>query len=147
MVHIRTPWNFQDLYEELDRMTRDFSGVFDLDSCLAAGPETGLQLNRDGAELALDLPGVEERDLSIALENNRLRVQARRADGRAAEEDVVIRERSHGEFSREYQLPWPVDETGIEAEFRNGVLHVRLPKAAEAQPRSIPVKVTSASIK
>ena len=143
MVQIRTPWNFQDLYEELDRMTRDFSRVFDLDSCLAAGPETGLRLTEDGAELALDLPGVEEQDLSIALENNRLRVQARRGDGQAEREEVIIRERSHGEFSREYQMPWPVDESGIQAEFRNGVLRVRLPKAPEAKPRRIPVKITS----
>ncbi|MCC5850052.1 MAG: Hsp20/alpha crystallin family protein [Verrucomicrobia bacterium] len=141
MVHIRNPWNFQDLYEELDRMTRDFSRVFDLDSCLAAGPETGLELDEDGAMLALDLPGVSEDELSIALENNRLRIEARREDSRRENEDVILRERSYGEFSREYSLPWPVKEDGIQAEFRHGVLRVRLPKAPEAKPRSIPVKV------
>ncbi len=140
MVHIRHPWNFQDLYEELDRMTRDFSRVFDLDSCLAGGPETGLTLDETGAALELDLPGVKEEDLSIAMENNRLRVEARREDTRSESEDVVMRERSYGEFSREYSLPWPVQEDRIEASFRNGVLHVRLPRAREALPRRIAVK-------
>ena len=139
MVSIRHPWSFQDLYEELDRVTRDFSRVFDLDSCLAGGPETGLKLDEQGAELELDLPGVKEEDLSIAMENNRLRVEARREDSRLDNEEVVIRERSHGEFSREYRLPWPVREDGIEASFRDGVLHVRLPRAPEALPRRIPV--------
>lgn len=141
MVHIRQPWSFQDLYEELDRMTRDFSRVFDLDSCLAGGPETGLRLTDEDAWLELDLPGVKEDDLSIAMEGSRLRVEARRDDGRAENEDVVLRERSYGEFSREYSLPWPVQEDAIEARFTNGVLQVRLPKAPEAKPRRIPVHV------
>ena len=141
MVHIRQPWNFQDLYEELDRMTRDFSRVFDLDSCLAAGPETGLRLTEGDAWLELDLPGVKEEDLSIAMDGSRLRVEARRDDGRLENEDVVLRERSYGEFSREYSLPWPVKEDAIEARFQNGILRVRLPKAPEAMPRRIPVSI------
>lgn len=143
MVSIRHPWSFQDLYEELDRMTRDFSRVFDLDSCLAAGPETGLKLAETEAELELDLPGVREEDLSIALDNNRLRIEARREDARREAEDVVLRERSYGEFSREYRLPWPVSEEGIQAAFRHGVLKVRLPRAPEALPRKIAVNQTA----
>lgn len=143
MVHIRTPWNFQDLYEELDRMTRDFSRVFDQESCLAGGPETGLQLNEHDAVLELDLPGVKESDLNIALENNRLRIEARREDAVRDGEDVVLRERSYGEFTREYRLPWSVEEDKIEADFTGGVLRVRMPRAPESKPRRIPVNMQS----
>ena len=137
------PWNFQELYEELDRMTRDFSRVFDTESCLAGGPETGLHLGEHEAVLELDLPGVEEADLNIGLESNRLRIEARRNDAVREGEDVVLRERSYGEFTREYRLPWSVEEDKIEARFAAGVLHVRLPRAPESKPRRIPVKVQS----
>lgn len=143
MVHIRTPWNFQDLYEELDRMTRDFSRVFDTESCLACGPETGLHLNEHEARLELDLPGVKASDLNIALEDNRLRIEARRDDGVQDGEDVVLRERSYGEFTREYRLPWSVEEDKIEADFKSGVLTVRLPRAPESKPRRIPLNLQS----
>lgn len=143
MVQIRHPWNFQDLYEELDRMTRNFSRVFDTESCLAAGPETGLRLSDHDAVLVLDLPGVKEADLNLALENNRVRIEARREDAVRDGEDVVLRERSYGEFTREYRLPWPVEEDKIEAEFARGVLRVRLPRAPETKPRRIPVNVNA----
>jgi HSP20 family protein len=141
MVHIRHPWQFQDLFEELDRMTRDFSRVFDPASCLAAGPETGLRLEDDAAVLEIDLPGVTEEDVEIALDGNRLRIAAKRGDVRSEAEEVVLRERSYGEFTREYRLPWTVREDGVEARFRHGVLTVRLPRAPEAESRRIPVKI------
>jgi HSP20 family protein len=139
MVHIRNPWQFQDLFEELDRMTRDFSRVFDPASCLAAGPETGLRLEEGAAVLEIDLPGVGEQDLQIALDGNRLRIAAKRDDGRVENEDVVLRERSYGEFTREYSLPWTVSENDIQARFRHGVLTVRLPKR-QAQEAEAPLR-------
>jgi HSP20 family protein len=56
-------------------------------------------------------------------------------------EDVVLRERSYGEFTREYSLPWTVSENDIQARFRHGVLTVRLPKAPEPESRRIAVQV------
>ncbi len=141
MVNIRNPWHFQDLVEEIDRMTRDFSRVFDAPGCLLDGPETGLRLEEDAATVELELPGVTDEDLSLALEDNRIRIEARRADDRKEGEDVVLRERSYGEFSREYRLPWPVRPEDVEANFTQGILRVRLPRAPEAAPRRIPVKV------
>lgn len=136
MVNIRTPWVFHDLVEELDRMNRSFGTQ-------ALAQENGvgeLSLKEDEATLTLDLPGVEVSDLELTLENDGLRIDARRHDLCAENEEVVLRERTYGEFSHSYRLPWPVKEEGVDAEFVQGVLHLRLKRAPEAAPRQIHVK-------
>lgn len=139
MVNIRTPWAFQDLVHELDLMTRDAGWPFE-SSCPASNENTtGLTVGEDTATLELDLPGVQDENLSIELEDGHLTIQASREDLHGSEEQVVLRERSFGEFLRKYTLPWPVDEKKVEARFENGVLTVRFPRAAEAAPRRIEI--------
>ena len=141
MLISRNPWMIQDSMLEMDRITRDFSRVSDVPGCLMEGPETGLRLEKDVATLELDLPGVAESDLSLAMEDNRIRIEARRKDDRVEGEDVVLRERSYGEFTREYRLPWAVRSEDVEARFTQGILRVRLPRSPESAPRKIPVTI------
>lgn len=137
MVHIRTPWVFQDMMDELDRWARDPSQAFGGLESAGAG---GLDVQDGTATLTLELPGVEESDLDIVLEDHRLRVVARRSDQASEREDVLLRERTYGEFSREYRLPWPVDEASAVAHLEHGVLRLELNRAAEAAPRRIEVR-------
>lgn len=140
MVNIRTPWVFQDLVQELDRMTRDPGWPFAAAGGLSDPALAGLDIRDDEASLTLDLPGVGEEDLDLVLEDNRLRVEARREDVRGESEEVVLRERSYGEFSRDYLLPWTVREEDVDARFERGVLRLTLKRAPEAAPRRIQVK-------
>jgi len=136
MVHIRTPWVFHDLVEEMGRMNRAFGT-----QALAQENTTGeLEVSQDEAVLTLDLPGVVMSDLELTLENGHLRIDAQRKDVHAENEEVVLRERSYGEFSHRYPLPWPVKEEDVEARFSQGVLHLRLQRAPESAPRRIQVK-------
>lgn len=137
MVHIRSPWIFQDMMDELDRWSRDPSWAFGG----REAPDTGgLDVNDGTATLELELPGVEDSDLDIVLEDNRLRVLAKRSDLAGDREDVLLRERTYGEFSREYRLPWPVDEASAVARLEHGVLHLDMKRAPEAEPRRIEVR-------
>ncbi len=146
MVHIRTPWVFQDIVDELDRWARNPSWAFGGLESPSVGGSGGLQIEEGRATLQLELPGVAESDLDVFIEDNRLRIQANRGDASQEAEDVLLRERTYGEFSREYRLPWPVDEAAVQARLENGLLLVDLQRAAEAAPRRIPVKTESRSL-
>jgi len=137
MVHIRTPWVFQDLVQELDRMSRDAGWPF---GSPADASLSGLDVREDAASLTLELPGVRGEDLELVLEEDRLRIEARRGTEHAEGEEVVLRERTRGEFFREYRLPWTVREEDVEARLERGVLTLTLARAPESAPRRIQVR-------
>ncbi len=103
---------------------------------------------RDG-EIAIagELPGLTREDIEINLENNVLTVSGEKR--RVQEEDGQVgkyhlMERRFGRFSRSFALPRTVQADGITANFDNGVLTVRLPKAEEARIRKIEVSEATA---
>lgn len=140
MVHMRTPWAFQDLVEELDRMSRNVGWAFGALSNERELADAGLKIGENQATLSLDLPGVTEADLELVLENDRLHIAARRNDLHQENEEVLLRERTYGEFSQDLRLPWPVREEDVEASLKQGVLKLRLKRSPEAAPRQIKVK-------
>ncbi len=97
-----------------------------------------------GAEIVLqaELPGMKKDDIDIRVENNVLRIFGQRKREFETREGNVFRsERSYGTFSRSFTLPTTVDAKNIQATYKDGVLTVTLPKAEEARPRQIEVKV------
>lgn len=87
-----------------------------------------------------EVPGLKMADLEVAVAGNELAITGRR--NRESEENVryLRRERSFGEFTRTLTLPVNVNADKIEATLKDGVLTIKLPKAAEAQRRKIAVK-------
>jgi HSP20 family protein len=92
-----------------------------------------------------ELPGLTEKDLEITLLSNELRL----AGGREEETEkngngstYHRRERYSGKFSRVFRFPVEIEESKVEAKFANGVLEIKLPKAAAALPRKIEVKTS-----
>ena len=99
-------------------------------------------------ELTLDfeLPGIRPEQVEISFENGVLTVTGEKQEERKEGDEggrYHLIERSYGTFARSFQLPPGIDETSIEAEFENGVLHVRIPKAALPQPRKFQIRGTS----
>lgn len=87
-----------------------------------------------------DLPGVKESDLDITVTGNRLTVCGKREDEEEERSDrYYAYERSYGEFSRSFTLPPGVDMESIDADLKEGVLTLKIKKAAEAQPRKVSV--------
>lgn len=87
-----------------------------------------------------DMPGVQPEGVDLSLEDNILTIQGRREEvthsGR-----MVLEEYEPGHYLRRFTVAETIDQEGIEASLADGVLRVRLPKAAPAQPKKIAVKI------
>jgi len=93
--------------------------------------------------LKLEVPGIEEKDLDIRVENNTLTVKGeRKFDKEEKEENFHRIERRYGSFFRSFTLPSTVDSEHINANYVNGILKLELNKKPEAQPKQIKVNVT-----
>jgi len=89
-----------------------------------------------------ELPEVKKEDLHLSLENNILTIKGERKFETETKQGEVHRlERSYGEFVRSFTLPTVVDQTKINAEFKDGLLRLVLPKREEAKAKTIEVKV------
>lgn len=88
-----------------------------------------------------DLPGVEDDDVEVTLERNRLTITGtRNAEAKKEGENYHLYERRSGSFSRSFTLPSVADAEAVAAKLENGVLHINVPKKTEAKARKIPLK-------
>jgi len=90
-----------------------------------------------------DLPDVQEKDIDVRVENNTLTIRGERKFSNEVHEDNYLRvERAYGTFTRSFSLPNTVNTEAIHAEYRNGVLNVRMPKREETKPKQIKISVS-----
>jgi HSP20 family protein len=104
-------------------------------------PPINVFTDKDGLAVQAEVPGVKAEDIRLQVEPGRLTISGERT---LTETDKKIsfhrRERRYGKFSRTIQLPTDIDTERVKAELRNGLLTVRVPKLASAQPRQIEVR-------
>jgi HSP20 family molecular chaperone IbpA len=87
-----------------------------------------------------DMPGVKPEDLTIYLRDNVLTLDGDVADPQGNNEVEILREYRTGKYRREFTLSQVIDQSKIDAELKDGVLRVILPKVGEVVPRKITVK-------
>ena len=125
---------FDEIEELFERMGRQFESMGDQFGSGGMGWQPGgisLDVADHGDEFAVtaDLPGFEKDDIDISLRGDRLRISAEStAETETGDEEFLRKERRQQSMSRTLTVPEPVDETGVSAEYRNGVLTVTLPK-------------------
>lgn len=103
-------------------------------------PAFEVKETKDAYIFKADLPGVKENDLDITLTGDRLTISGKRETEQQEESDrFYAYERSFGSFSRSFTLPEGVDVNSCNAEMKDGVLNLRLPKLPEVQPKRIQV--------
>jgi HSP20 family protein len=91
-----------------------------------------------------ELPDMTREDIEVTVENNTLTLRGTKKLPTEVKDDQFRRvERSYGTFSRSFVLPNTVDSSKVSAEYRNGVLTVKLPFREEAKPRTISVEVAA----
>ena len=96
--------------------------------------------------LKIDIPGIDEKDIDVRIENNTLTVHGERMIEKEEKEENFRRvERQYGEFTRSFTLPSSVDPGQVNANYVNGVLKITFAKKAEAKPKQIQVNVGSAN--
>jgi len=114
-------------------------------SLTAWAPEVDIHETPEALVLEADLPGVDEKDLDIRIENNTLTIRGeRKFEKKVSEENYLRVERTYGSFTRSFSLPHTVNTEQIQANYEKGVLTVRLPKREEAKPKQIKVSVKAA---
>jgi len=106
----------------------------------AFSPAFEVKETTDSFVLKADVPGVDEKDLDVAVHNGVLTVSgSRSAEERRDGESYAIYERQFGSFSRSFALPDMADGDRVEAKLVNGVLSLTIAKKAEAKPRKIAI--------
>jgi HSP20 family protein len=130
------------LRDEMDRLF-DFSYP-SRDSGLFSGWSPALDVydDKDSYQVSVELPGMKKEDIDISMQDGVLTVSGERKHERENKEGQTFRsERYFGKFQRSITLPSGVETAKVTATYKEGVLLITLPKAEEAKPRQIEVKV------
>jgi HSP20 family protein len=106
-------------------------------------PAVDIREREDAYLVELELPGLTKDDVKITMENNILTIQGEKKHEKEEKRgDYHRTERVYGSFQRSFTLPSSVKNDKIEAQYKNGILTVSLPKVEEAKPKAIEVKVS-----
>ncbi len=149
-----TKWNPT---KELFSMEREFGKLFDafnnrfglrtsngdedFENAVWA-PLTDVVEDHEKYSLHLDLPGVKKDDVKITYKNGQLAISGeRKYEKMKKDANYSHIERAFGKYYRSFNLPEKIVEDKINAEFKDGMLNITIPKAEEAKPKQIEVKV------
>ncbi len=127
------------LRREIDRLFDDMYGG---GSRATWTPSANVRESKDDVVLEMELPGVDPEQVDISIENDMLTVSGeKREERREGEEEgrYFLVERSYGSFTRSFSLPPGVDPDQVQASFDNGLLTIRIPRAALPQPRRVQI--------
>ena len=144
---------FREFEQLQDRVNRVFTDTYGRSSGGDEGLLTGgawtpaVDIYENGNhELVLkaELPDLTREDIDITVDNGTLTIKGEKKLSNDVKEEQFHRvERQYGRFSRSFSLPPTVDTTKVGAEYRNGVLTIRLPLREEAKPRQIKIEVAA----
>jgi len=105
-------------------------------------PPVDIYEDEHNITLKLEVPGIDEKDIDVRIENTTLTVHGERKIEKEEKEENYRRvERQYGEFTRSFTLPSSVDVGQVSAQYDKGVLKINLAKKAEAKPKQIKVTV------
>ncbi len=118
------------LHERLNRLAGDHSPGW--------VPAVDVYETPDRYVISAELPGLSRDDFHVSVQEGKVVLKGQRPPRPTANEQFHRVERGHGQFSRTFALPQPIDEKNIEADLRDGILSVTIPKAT-VRPRRIEV--------
>jgi HSP20 family protein len=147
---VLTRWEpFREFVTLQDRMNRLFresypEGREEALTTSTFAPPVDVYEDEHSITLKIEVPGIDEKDIDIRLENNTLTVHGERKFEKEEKEENYRRvERQYGSFTRTFTLPNTVDAEKVTANYDKGVLKVQLAKKSEAKPKQIKVNVGS----
>ncbi|MGA9511581.1 MAG: Hsp20/alpha crystallin family protein [Candidatus Sulfotelmatobacter sp.] len=143
---------FSTMQDHMNRMNRLFRESYSPEVPEEAltttnfAPAVDIYEDEHNITLKIDIPGSDEKDIDVRIDNNTLTVHGERKIEKEEKEENFRRvERQYGEFTRSFTLPSSVDTGQVNAHYDNGVLKIALAKKAEAKPKQIKVNVGSAN--
>jgi HSP20 family protein len=145
MSMMRTATGGRSLRGELDRFFDDFFGGqvarSGKDGAMGVwAPVVNVREDENNYYVEAELPGMSKEDIQIEVENNVLSLKGeRRFERKEEKESYHFVERSYGSFFRSFALPKNVNPDAIGAEYRDGILHLTLPKREEVKPKKVSI--------
>jgi len=145
---VLTRWDpfreFSTLQERMNRLFRESFAEGGQEALMSTtfAPPVDVYEDEHNVTLKIEVPGIEEKDIDVRVENNTLTVHGERKFEKEEKEENFRRvERQYGSFTRTFTLPNTVDVDKVSANYDKGVLKIALPKKAEAKPKQIKVNV------
>src|SRR5881398_1083916 len=149
---VLTRWDpfreFSTMQDRMSRMNRLFresyspEGPEEALTTTSFAPPVDIYEDEHNITLKIEVPGIDEKDLDVRVENNTLTVQGERKFEKEEKEENYRRiERQYGSFTRSFSLPPTVNPESVQANYEKGVLKIKLEKKAEAKPKQIKVNV------
>lgn len=109
-------------------------------------PGFDVRETKDTYVVSADVPGFKEQDLSVQVSGQRMTVSGERRAEKVEDTDSwYLSERTYGNFSRSFTLPDDADMDNVQAELREGVLNLRVPRSGENKPRQIPLRASGST--
>jgi HSP20 family protein len=141
-----TRWDpFREVVALQNRVNSLFGNFAETEGALTTAsfvPAVDVYEDEKKVVLKLEVPGIEEKDLDVRVENHTLTVKGERKFEKEEKEENFHRiERRYGSFYRAFTLPSTVDTENVDAKYEAGVLKLELKKKPEAQPKQIKVNV------
>ena len=137
----------QDRMNRMNRLFRESYSPEGPDEALTTtsfAPPVDIYEDEHTITLKLEVPGIDEKDIDVRIENNTLTVHGERKIEKEEKEENFRRvERQYGSFTRSFTLPSSVDTGQVSADYEKGVLKINLAKKAEAKPKQIKVNLGS----
>jgi HSP20 family protein len=147
---VLTRWDpfreFSTLQDRMNRLFHDSLGDGREEALTATtfAPAVDVYEDEHNVILKIEVPGIEEKDIDVRIENNTLTVHGERKFEKDEKEENYRRlERQYGSFTRTFTLPNTVETENVSANYDKGVLKIKLAKKAEAKPKQIKVNIGS----
>jgi HSP20 family protein len=144
---VRQYSTMQDRANRMNRLFRELLSSEASEEALTTtsfAPPVDIYEEEHNITLKIEVPGIDENDIDVRIENNTLTVQGvRKIEKEEKEENFRRVERQYGSFTRSFTLPPSVDPAQVSAHYDKGVLNINLGKKAEAKPKQIKVNVGS----
>ena len=141
---------FSTMQDRMNRMNRLFRESYSPEAPEEALTTTGfaplvdIYEDEHNITLKIEVPGIDEKDIDVHIENNTLTVHGERKIEKEEKEENFRRvERQYGSFTRSFTLPTTVDPEKVSANYDKGILKISLAKKAEAKPKQIKVNVST----
>ncbi len=129
-------------FDEFDRLLRDHPLMSTRNS--QVGFDMAVDVYEDGNDIVaeMNVPGLKGEDIDVEVEDSYLRISGRREEVQEKKEkNHYVKEIRRGSFERVVQLPDMVEQEKVEAEYKNGVLKIRMPKHEKAPDKKVKVQV------
>lgn len=131
----------ETIFDDFYKLEREFNRIFGhRHTRKNYWPETNIYENQNEYMIVSKLPGVKKENVNVAFKDNVIKISGKREAEKGEKISYHLKERKEGEFERNFLLQEKVEADKIEAELKNGILLIKVPKSPETKPKTITIK-------